>query len=163
MLRFGAAILLKEFGGLLSGAGVSCRNFQRSCRLLRPRREWKAARMVVAIRLAPADQMQSAEYASEADLLAACRRQDIRAFEQLYHMHGGRLKPIAFHIVGNRQDSCQRLRNSRSRRYGVMPSAPDSAGSSRQLLSDHPVVFRMTPNPEPEKPIGHFNADDSMV
>jgi RNA polymerase sigma-70 factor, ECF subfamily len=61
--------------------------------------------MVRAIRLAPFDQMQSAEYASEADLLAACRRQDIRAFEQLYYTHGGRLKSIAFHIVGNRQDA----------------------------------------------------------
>jgi len=61
--------------------------------------------MVGAIRLALVDGMQSAEYASEADLLAACRRQDIRAFEQLYHTHGGRLKSIAFHIVGNRQDA----------------------------------------------------------
>src|SRR5258706_3259286 len=61
--------------------------------------------MVGAIRLALFDQMQSVEYASEADLLAACRRQDIRAFEQLYQAHGARLKSIAFHIVGNRQDA----------------------------------------------------------
>lgn len=49
--------------------------------------------------------MDSTEYASEGDLLAACRRQDIRAFEQLYQTHGPRLKSIAYHIVGNRQDA----------------------------------------------------------
>src|ERR1041384_7907159 len=49
--------------------------------------------------------MPSVDYASGADLLAACRRQDLRAFEQLYLMHGARLKSIAYHIVGNRQDA----------------------------------------------------------
>ena len=58
-----------------------------------------------AIRLALFDQMQSVEYASEAELLAACRRRDLRAFEQLYQAHGARLKSIAFHIMGNRQDA----------------------------------------------------------
>lgn len=55
--------------------------------------------------LALMNRMHSTDYASEADLLAACRRQDIRAFEQLYEMHGARLKSIAYHIVGNRQDA----------------------------------------------------------
>ena len=45
------------------------------------------------------------DFASEADLLAACRRQDIRAFEHLYQAHGARLKSLAYHIVGNRQDA----------------------------------------------------------
>jgi RNA polymerase sigma-70 factor (ECF subfamily) len=49
--------------------------------------------------------MPSVEYASEADLLAACRRQDLRAFGQLYETHGARLKSVAYHIVGNRQDA----------------------------------------------------------
>jgi len=49
--------------------------------------------------------MPSVDYASDADLLAACRRQDVRAFEQLYQLHGARLKSMAYHIVGNRQDA----------------------------------------------------------
>ncbi|HLK64448.1 MAG TPA: RNA polymerase sigma factor [Bryobacteraceae bacterium] len=49
--------------------------------------------------------MQSTSYDSEAELLAACRRRDVRAFEQLYQLHGPRLKSIAYHIVGNRQDA----------------------------------------------------------
>jgi RNA polymerase sigma-70 factor (ECF subfamily) len=61
--------------------------------------------MVGAIQLPLVDLMQSVEYASEADLLAACRRQDIRAFEQVYRAYGARLKSIAFHIVGNRDDA----------------------------------------------------------
>ena len=58
-----------------------------------------------ASQLAPVERMASVEYGSEAELLAACRRQDIRAFDQLYQAHGPRLKSVAFHIVGNRQDA----------------------------------------------------------
>jgi RNA polymerase sigma-70 factor (ECF subfamily) len=47
----------------------------------------------------------SADYASEGDLLAACRRREIGAFEQLYRTHGGRLKSVAYHTAGNRQDA----------------------------------------------------------
>jgi RNA polymerase sigma-70 factor (ECF subfamily) len=47
----------------------------------------------------------SLEYASEADLLAGCRRQDARAFERLYCAQAPRLKSIAYHLVGNRQDA----------------------------------------------------------
>jgi len=60
---------------------------------------------VGTVQLALMDGAYAADYNSEADLLAACRRQDIRAFEHLYHSHGGRLKSIAYHIVGNRQDA----------------------------------------------------------
>jgi RNA polymerase sigma-70 factor (ECF subfamily) len=47
----------------------------------------------------------SVDYGSETDLLAGCRRQDVRAFERLYDTHAARLKSIAFHILGNRQDA----------------------------------------------------------
>jgi RNA polymerase sigma-70 factor (ECF subfamily) len=61
--------------------------------------------MVGVSQLAPATPMGPIDLASEADLLAACRRNDIRAFERLYQTHGARLKSIAFHIAGNRQDA----------------------------------------------------------
>ncbi len=61
--------------------------------------------MVEAGHLALIQPMQSAEYGTEADLLAACRKREVRAFEQLYHLHGARLKSLAYHIVGNRQDA----------------------------------------------------------
>ena len=46
--------------------------------------------------------LQDTEYSNESELLAACRRREIRAFEQVYRTHGGRLKSIAYHILGNR-------------------------------------------------------------
>lgn len=61
--------------------------------------------MVGTSRLALIERMPSIEYASEAELLAGCRRRDLRAFEQLYQTHSGRLKSIALHITGNRQDA----------------------------------------------------------
>ena len=64
--------------------------FQPSPHPLRPKDE--IARMGGASQLAPVERMASVEYGSEAELLAACRRQDIRAFEQLYQAHGPRLK-----------------------------------------------------------------------
>jgi RNA polymerase sigma-70 factor (ECF subfamily) len=45
------------------------------------------------------------EYSNDAALLAACRRRELRAFEQLYLNHGARLKSIAYRIVGNKQDA----------------------------------------------------------
>ncbi len=61
--------------------------------------------MVGASLTALTNQMGATEYGSEAELLAACRKLDIRAFEQLYQTHGPRLKSIAYHIAGNRQDA----------------------------------------------------------
>ena len=61
--------------------------------------------MVGASQLALMDRLHSVDCTSETDLLAACRRGDLRAFEQFYLAHGARLKSIACHILGNRQDA----------------------------------------------------------
>lgn len=61
--------------------------------------------MVGAGEIALSPPMSTTDYASEADLLAACRRQDLRAFEALYDAHHARLKSVAFHILGHRQDA----------------------------------------------------------
>src|SRR5882762_4612145 len=61
--------------------------------------------MVGAIPLTFMDRLQTTEFASEGELLAACRRREMRAFEQVYLTHGGRLKSIAHHILRNRQDA----------------------------------------------------------
>jgi RNA polymerase sigma-70 factor, ECF subfamily len=62
-------------------------------------------RMVEASRTALIHPLQATEYSNEADLLAACRRREIRAFEQCYMAHGGRLKSIAYRILGDRADA----------------------------------------------------------
>src|SRR5436189_5563030 len=61
--------------------------------------------MVGAIQLPLMRPIQPPDFNTEADLLAACRRQDVRGFEHLYQSHGARLKSIAYHIVANRQDA----------------------------------------------------------
>ena len=61
--------------------------------------------MVGASLLALSNRLLTTEYSTDAELLAACRRRDLAAMEQLYLAHGGRLKSIAFHILRNRQDA----------------------------------------------------------
>jgi RNA polymerase sigma-70 factor, ECF subfamily len=48
---------------------------------------------------------ERAEYTNESQLLAACRRRDIAAFEQVFLDHGARLKSIACQLLGNRSDA----------------------------------------------------------
>lgn len=55
--------------------------------------------------LAPIGRTSALDYASEGELLAACRRREIAAFEQLYRTQGAPLKSLAFHLIGNRQDA----------------------------------------------------------
>src|SRR5580658_6177707 len=61
--------------------------------------------MAGAGQLALTGRLPIVEYESEAELLAACRRREMPAFEQLYRTHGARLKSIAYHTAGNRQDA----------------------------------------------------------
>jgi RNA polymerase sigma-70 factor (ECF subfamily) len=61
--------------------------------------------MVGASQLALINRLQPLEYQTEAELLAGCRRHDLRAFEQVYLAHGPRLKSMAHHILGSRQDA----------------------------------------------------------
>ena len=48
---------------------------------------------------------EPSSYSTEAGLVAACRRQDVRAFEVLYKNHGSQLKSVAYHITCNHQDA----------------------------------------------------------
>src|ERR1035441_5897324 len=61
--------------------------------------------MVEASLAALIQPLQPEEYSNENELVAACRRREIRAFEQVYLQHGGRLKSIAWRILGNRPDA----------------------------------------------------------
>ena len=61
--------------------------------------------MVEASLAALIQPLQPEEYSNENELVAACRRREIRAFEQVYLTHGGRLKSIAYRILGNRPDA----------------------------------------------------------
>ncbi len=45
------------------------------------------------------------ENPTDAELMEACKRGNRRAYERLYELHAGRLKSIAFHLVGSRADA----------------------------------------------------------
>jgi RNA polymerase sigma-70 factor, ECF subfamily len=72
--------------------------------------------------------MRPAEFASEADLLAACRRRDIRAFEQLYKAHGPRLKSMAYHLTGNRQDAEDSVQETFVKAYRAIQGFQGNSG-----------------------------------
>jgi len=65
----------------------------------------QSKKMVGASQLALMERLPTADYGSEAELVAACRRREMGAFEQLYRTHGARLKSIAYHTTGSRQDA----------------------------------------------------------
>ena len=41
----------------------------------------------------------------DAQLAESCRRGDLRAFERLYGIYSGRMKSLAFHLLGSRADA----------------------------------------------------------
>ena len=42
---------------------------------------------------------------SEAELLKSCKRGELQAFERLYKLHAARMKSLAFHLLGSRDDA----------------------------------------------------------
>lgn len=45
------------------------------------------------------------ENPTDAELAEACKRGNLRAFERLYELHSGRMKSLAFHLLGSRADA----------------------------------------------------------
>jgi RNA polymerase sigma-70 factor (ECF subfamily) len=42
---------------------------------------------------------------TDAELAEGCKQGNLRAFERLYNVHAGRMKSLAFHMLGNRADA----------------------------------------------------------
>jgi RNA polymerase sigma-70 factor, ECF subfamily len=42
---------------------------------------------------------------TDPELAEACKRGNLRAFERLYELHAGRMKSVAFHMLGSRPDA----------------------------------------------------------
>lgn len=61
--------------------------------------------MMAAENVLPFGKLQSVECFSDEQLVEACRRGELRAFEQLYQVHGARLKSVAMQMLGNRHDA----------------------------------------------------------
>ncbi len=45
------------------------------------------------------------ENPTDAELAEGCKRGNLRAYERLYELHSGRMKSLAFHLLGSRADA----------------------------------------------------------
>ena len=45
------------------------------------------------------------ENPTDAELVEGCKRGNLHAFERLYELHGPRMKSLAFHLLGSREDA----------------------------------------------------------
>jgi len=45
------------------------------------------------------------EHPTDSELAEECKKGNLRAYERLYELHSGRMKSLAFHLVGNRADA----------------------------------------------------------
>ena len=45
------------------------------------------------------------EHPTDSELVDGCRQGNLRAYEYLYELHGNRMKSLAFHLVGGREDA----------------------------------------------------------
>ncbi len=43
--------------------------------------------------------------AADLDLAERCRQQDVSAYEQFFRLYGGRMKSVAWNLLGNREDA----------------------------------------------------------
>jgi RNA polymerase sigma-70 factor (ECF subfamily) len=112
-------------------------------------------RMVEASLAALIHPLQATEYGNETELLAACRRREIRAFEQVYLAHGGRLKSIAYRILGNHPDAEDAVQETFLKLYRGIEAfhAQSSIGTwlCRILINAcHDVARKRKPEADPE-------------
>jgi len=63
-----------------------------------------------------------------AGLVSACRNGDLAAFEQLYAIHAGRMKSIAYHLLSDRSDAEDAVQETFLRIYRAMADFEGEAG-----------------------------------
>ena len=109
------------------------------------------AAQLTVVPIAPAG-----EFRTEDALLAACRRQEIGAFEQLYRAHGTRLKSIAWHMVANRQDAEDAVQETFVKAYRAIRAFQGNSGLGTWLCRIlinvcHDVARRRGRETDPEE------------
>lgn len=69
----------------------------------------------------------------EADLLEACKRGSLAAYESLYSCHAGRMKSIAFHLLGDRSEAEDAVQETFVRIYRAVDTVRDQTGLTRWM------------------------------
>jgi RNA polymerase sigma-70 factor (ECF subfamily) len=61
-------------------------------------------------------------------LLQGCKQGDLSAYEDLYSSHAGRMKSIAFHLLGNRSEAEDAVQETFLRIYRAVPNFDGPSG-----------------------------------
>lgn len=76
---------------------------------------------------------------TDADLIQASQRGDLSAFEEIYATHAGRMKSIAFHMLGDRADAEDAVQEAFMKIYRA-------AGTFQQGAGLAPWIYRILLN-----------------
>jgi RNA polymerase sigma-70 factor (ECF subfamily) len=68
------------------------------------------------------------ENLTDAELVEGCKRGNLRAFERLYELHAARLKSVAFHLLGRREDAEDAVQETFLKVYRAMEGFEAQAG-----------------------------------
>lgn len=74
------------------------------------------------------------ENLTDAELLESCRRGDVRAFERLYNQQVTRMKSLAFHLVGAREDAEDAVQEAFLKVYKAIGSFESNSALSSWML-----------------------------
>src|SRR6266436_89059 len=114
--------------------------------------------------------------AEDADMAAACRSGDLRAYERLYSLHGARMKNLARNILGSSTDAEDAVQETFLKvqrgiasfrgqssfatwTFRVLVNTCYDARRSRlrkkEVAADHEQQRDAAPRPEPRAPVAH--------
>jgi RNA polymerase sigma-70 factor (ECF subfamily) len=68
------------------------------------------------------------ENLTDAELVEGCKRGNLRAFERLYQLHAARLKSVAFHLLGRREDAEDAVQETFLKVYRAMEGFEAQSG-----------------------------------
>jgi RNA polymerase sigma-70 factor, ECF subfamily len=71
---------------------------------------------------------------TEAELLESCKRGELQAFERLYKLHAARMKSLAFHLLGSRDDAEDAVQETFLKVYRAVGSFESNSTVSTWML-----------------------------
>jgi RNA polymerase sigma-70 factor, ECF subfamily len=71
---------------------------------------------------------------TDAELLESCKRGEVRAFERLYSHHSARMKSLAFHLLGTRDDAEDAVQETFLKVYRAIGNFESNSALSTWML-----------------------------
>lgn len=106
------------------------------------------------------------ENPTDAELVEACKRGNLRAFERLYQVHASRMKSLAFHLLGSHADAEDTVQEAFLKIYRSIRSFEGNASIStwmhRILINCCYDVMRKQQRLAEKPPPSQFGADTKL-